>query len=154
MWQIIDPSDPKDHNAAQIESWAQFKREVMQVVLGYIFSSIEHQSSLGQTLRCNDDIIRVLHTCFLIESVDREEAADFTGCWHATANFPCPKCFAHKFRLNQLLSHFKLRTPQNMQDQLAKARNAGSKAQRDNILQENGMHDVEVSFLAFFVGWI
>jgi hypothetical protein len=86
----------------------------------------------------------VLFSGILIESQDAEEAAYFCGCRAASANHPCPKCLVAQPDLHNILGDFELRTLQSMRLVLMKASEAKTKTEKEKILKENGMHNVEV----------
>lgn len=145
--QIEDPSDPTSRSAAEKEEFARFKREVYQKVLKKVFRSLKQRSQNGEAHHCADGVNRVLYPGILIESQDAEEAAYFCGCRAALANHPCPKCLVVRSDLHKILGDFELRTPQSMQAVLVRASKEKSKTAKEKILKDNGMHDIEVSFL-------
>lgn len=104
-------------------------------------------SQTGEAHCCADGINRILHPGILIESQDAEEAAYFCGCRAASANHPCPKCLVAQSDLHNIVGNFELRTPQSMQAVLTRASKAKNKTMKEKILKDNGMHDIEVSFL-------
>jgi hypothetical protein len=88
----------------------------------------------------------VLYPGFLIESQDAEEAAYFCGCRAASANHPCPKCLISHSDLHDITGTFaELRTPETMQAVIALASKVKTKGQREEILKDKGLHNVEVS---------
>jgi len=127
--------------------FAQFKREVYQKVLARIFRSLGPHSQLGETHLCNDDVTRILYPGVLIESQDGEEASYFCACRAATANHPCPKCLVHKSELHHIRETFEPRTSESMCSVLKLASQATSKTGKEKILQDYGLHDIEVTRL-------
>ena len=127
--------------------FAQFKREVYQKVLARIFRSLGPRSRLGEAHLCNDDITRILYPGVLIESQDGEEASYFCACRAATANHPCPKCLVHKSQLHCITETFESRTSESMRSVLKLASQATSKTSKEKILQDHGLHDIEVTRL-------
>lgn len=145
VWiQVDDPSDPTSRSTAEKEEFARFKREVYQKVLKKVFQSLKWRSQNGEAHRCADGVNRVLYPGILIESQDAEEAAYFCGCRAASANHPCPKCLVSQQDLHNILGNFELRTPESMQEVLKQASDAKTKAGKEKILKDNGLHDVEV----------
>ncbi|KAF8263167.1 hypothetical protein EI94DRAFT_1598647 [Lactarius quietus] len=143
-FQILDPSDPSSRSAPQKEEFARFKNEVYQKVLRTVFSSLQHRSHNGDAHICADGITRVLYPGILIESQDAEEAAYFCGCRAASANHPCPKCLILHADLHDITGTFaELRTPETMRAVIALASKAKTKAQREDILKDRGLHNVE-----------
>ncbi len=118
-----------------------------QKILKKVFRSLKPRSRSGEAYRCADGVNRVLHPGILIESQDAEEAAYFCGCRAASANHPCPKCLVAQIDLHDILGNFELRTPQSMQAVLAQVSKAKTKAAKEKILKDNGMHNIEVSLL-------
>ena len=144
--QIDDPSDPSSRSAAETEEFSHFKREVYQKVLKKVFRSLKHRSQNGEAHCCGDGINRVLYPGILIESQDAEEAAYFCGCRAASANHPCPKCLVAHEDLHKISANFEERTPQTMRTVLMQVSQAKTKAAKEKILMDNGMHNIEVSF--------
>ena len=87
----------------------------------------------------------MLHPGILIESQDAEEAAYFCGCRAASANHPCPKCLVAQEDLHKISANFEERTPQSMQAVLMRVSQAKTKSAREQILKDNGMHNIEAS---------
>jgi hypothetical protein len=129
---------------AEKEAFAHFKREVYQKILKKVFRSLKRPSQNGEAHRCGDGLTRVLYPGILIESQDAEEAAYFCGCRAASAIHPCPKCLVSQPDLHDILGDFELRTPQSMRSVLTKASEAKTKAKKEKILKDNGMHNIEV----------
>lgn len=147
--QVIDQADPSDRNTKETLEWAHFKREVYHKVGETIFNSLVHRSHIGDTLRCGDNVVRVLHPGVLIESLDHEEATILACVRAANANFPCIKCLVPKSELHTIDGHFAPRTVTAMQDVLKRASNAKTDADREKILKDVGLHAVPVSFFKF-----
>jgi Plavaka transposase len=142
----LDPSDPSSRSASEKEEFSRFKNEVYQKVLQKVFSSLRHRSHNGDAHICADGITRVLYPGILIESQDAEEAAYFCGCRAASANHPCPKCLISHSDLHDITGTFAdLRTPETMRDVISLASKAKTKGRREEILKDNGLHNVEVS---------
>ncbi|KAH9970785.1 hypothetical protein BGW80DRAFT_1438007 [Lactifluus volemus] len=97
---------------------------------------------LLETHLCNDGVIRILYPGVLIESQDGEEASYFCACRAATANYPCPKCLVHKSELHCITKSFEPRTSESMRSVLERASQATSKAAKEKILQDHGLHDI------------
>jgi hypothetical protein len=56
---------------------------------------------------------------------------------------PCPKCLVPKDQLSDLTQHHLLRTGQGVKDLFVEAANLGA-VDKDNLLKEQGLHDIEV----------
>ena len=111
-----------------------------------MFRSLKRRSQNGEAHCCGDGINRVLYPGILIESQDAEEAAYFCGCRAASANHPCPKCLVAHEDLHKISANFEERTPQTMRTVLMQVSQAKTKAAKEKILMDNGMHNIEVSF--------
>ena len=125
--------------------FAQFKREVYQKILGQIFASLGQCSQCGETHHCNDGITQILYPGILIESQDGEEASYFCACQAATTNYPCPKRLVHKSELHRITMSFEPRTSESMCSVLERASQATTKMAKEKILQDHGLHDIQVS---------
>lgn len=58
---------------------------------------------------------------------------------------PCPTCLVHRDELSNLSLPFALRTTAGMQAVLREARELRTKKDRDELLKNFGLRDVEVS---------
>ncbi|KAG6847873.1 hypothetical protein H0H93_005308 [Arthromyces matolae] len=143
MPMVKDPADPSDRKTAETLEFAQFKRNVYHKVLGRVFEPLRLPSHHGEAHCCGDKVVRILHPGILIESQDGEEATYFCACRGSLANVPCTKCLAPKSELHRITKRFPLRTPETMKEALQKARQAPNKTQKDKILQDFGLHDID-----------
>ncbi len=146
--QIDDPSDPSDRSATEILEFAQFKREVYQKVLKRVFRTLKRRSRYGEAHCCADKVIRILYPGILIESQDGEEASYFCACRAALANFPCPKCLVSKGDLHCVSKLFPKRTSESMRAVIQEVSMAPTKAKKEKLLQDYGLHDIEVCLKA------
>lgn len=112
---------------------------------------MKQRSKNGEAHRCADGINRVLYPGILIESQDAEEAAYFCACRAASANHPCPKCLVSQPDLHNILGNFELRTPQSMQAVLMRVSKSKTKTAREQILKDNGLHNIQVSLSSIIV---
>ncbi|KAJ7899230.1 hypothetical protein B0H14DRAFT_2674128 [Mycena olivaceomarginata] len=113
MVMVKDPGNSDDPTDKQNYEFAQFKRELYQLVFEIIFEPLFIRSWNGEATTCGDGVTRVLYPGFLIESLDMEEAWCYCCCRAGRAKRPCPRCL-----------------------------NAPNATQRDRILVENGLHDI------------
>ncbi|KAJ7300529.1 hypothetical protein DFH08DRAFT_919254 [Mycena albidolilacea] len=139
---VKDPGNPKDRTEKENYEFAQFRREVYQQVLEIIFSSLYERSWRGEVVTCGDDVPRVLYPGFLIESLDFEEAWNFTCCRSGRAKFPCPRCLVSQEMLHCLRRTFEARTSSGMRAVVRRAQNTSSATQKEKILMNHGLHDV------------
>ncbi|KAK6984149.1 hypothetical protein R3P38DRAFT_3232422 [Favolaschia claudopus] len=130
MVMVDDPGHPKDRTERQNYAFAQFKREIYQ------------QSWFGEPVRCGDEVVRNLYPGFLIESLDFEEAWNFTCCRAGRAKHPCARCLVSQEMLDCLGQAFPSRSSKAMKKVVEKARSAPTAAQREKLLMDHGLHDV------------
>ncbi|KAJ7202777.1 hypothetical protein GGX14DRAFT_570454 [Mycena pura] len=109
-------------------------------LLGYITMARSHY---GETFRFGDGIYRTPYPGILIESMDFQELACWLAIRSAIANFPCPKCLVPKHRLAELTQPFKHRSPAAMANVVRRARKKGTKKEREVLLRNSGLHDIE-----------
>ncbi|KJA12958.1 hypothetical protein HYPSUDRAFT_73169 [Hypholoma sublateritium FD-334 SS-4] len=140
---IEDPSDPSARSAAETLQFAQFKREVYQKVLKQVFRTLKRRSWYGEAHRCADGEYRILYPGILIESQDGEEASYFCACRAALANYPCPKCLVCKDELHCVSRTFPARTSESMRAVIEQVSVATTKAKKEKILQDHGLHDIK-----------
>ncbi|KAJ7125922.1 hypothetical protein C8R44DRAFT_702274 [Mycena epipterygia] len=143
MAAVRDPSDPSNRNTPQTLEFARYKMDVYQKILAVIFSSLKSRSWNGEPIRCPDSLVRVFHPGVVISSLDGKEAAYFNACRAALANFPCPKCLVHKSDLHRITSTFQLRTTPTMKAVVLKASKKKTKTDKETILKNYGLHDVQ-----------
>ncbi|KAJ7613048.1 hypothetical protein FB45DRAFT_759393 [Roridomyces roridus] len=139
---VTDPGDPDDRTDAQNYEWAQFRREIYQQVLETIFAALYRPACTGETITCADNVTRVFYPGFLIESLDMEEAWNFTCCRAGRANFPCPRCLVRQGMLGCLQKRFPLRTTQTMRRVVQQAQRAATATRKEEMLRGTGLHDV------------
>jgi hypothetical protein len=90
----------------------------------------------GEVVTCGDEITQVLYPGFLIESLDFEEAWNFTCCRPGRAKFSCPCCLVLQEMLHFLQRTFEARTSSNMRATVRLAQNAPNTMQKEKILME------------------
>ncbi|KAF8182254.1 hypothetical protein K438DRAFT_1975779 [Mycena galopus ATCC 62051] len=139
---VEDPGHPDDRTEKEKYEFAQFKREIYQQVLDIIFKSLYARSARGEPVRCGDNLKRVVYPGFLIESLDMEEAWNFTCCRAGRAKHPCPRCLVRQDLLQFLRQRFDLRTSTGMREVVRRAKDAPNATQREKILMDHGLHDV------------
>ncbi|KAJ7898314.1 hypothetical protein B0H14DRAFT_3080816 [Mycena olivaceomarginata] len=142
MVMVKDPGNPMDCTDKENYEFAQFKREIHQHVLEIIFSSLYLRSWRSEVVTCGDEITRVLYPGFLIESLNFEEAWNFTCCRAGCGKFPSPRCLVSHEMLHFLQRTFEACTSSNMRAIVCLAQNAPNATQKEKILMEHGLHDV------------
>ncbi|KAK6971602.1 hypothetical protein R3P38DRAFT_2586908, partial [Favolaschia claudopus] len=114
--------------------------EIYQQVLEIIFEIIWRKASTGERVECGDAVDRILYPGFLIESLDFEEAWNFTCCRAGRAKHPCPRCLVSQDMLDSLQQLFPLRTTATMRAAINRARSAPNATQREKVLMDFGLH--------------
>ncbi|KAJ7215965.1 hypothetical protein GGX14DRAFT_359331, partial [Mycena pura] len=147
---VTDPGDPNDRSEKENYEWAQFWREIYQQVFEKIFSTLYVPACRGETVTCGDDFTRICYPGFLIESLDMEEAWSFTCCRAGRAKFPCPRCLVRQEMLDCLHKKLPPRTTQVMRRVVEEAQRALTVTRKEEILRNNGLHDVIVNTYFIF----
>ena len=101
-------------------------------------------SRSGMSLRCGDQIQRVLYPGIPIEALDGEEACSACACRAALANHPCPRCLVHHNQLDLIDEQFIPRTTETMREVYRASQTASTKTAAGDILKEYGLHATEV----------
>ncbi|KAJ3555276.1 hypothetical protein NP233_g12248 [Leucocoprinus birnbaumii] len=103
----------------------------------------------GVHVECGDGITRVLFPGILILSADYEEQAVMALIRGFQGSFPCPVCLVPAGSQPHLTTQFPLRTQEDTQDTVRKARAAGmNKTMAEQILKEKGLRRVDNAFWA------
>ncbi|KAK7029277.1 hypothetical protein R3P38DRAFT_3314735 [Favolaschia claudopus] len=142
MVMVLDPGNSEERTERQNYGFAQFKREIYQQVLEIIFESIWRKASTGELVECGDTVDRVLYPGFLIESLDFEEAWNFTCCRAGRAKHPCPRCLVSQDMLHCLQKSFPARNSSEMRAAIDRSRRAPNATQGEKILMDFGLHDI------------
>lgn len=146
----------KSRNTKYQQAYSRFRAEIYQKVLGTVFHSWYDRSHDGEALECGDKRARILHPGVLIKSMDAQEHAESICVRHASAELPCPQCLVKDKHLADLCRVSPPRTVANMREALEKARVSATATERNAILQQNGIHDLEVRLpdLLSYVWWL
>ncbi|CAK5266720.1 unnamed protein product [Mycena citricolor] len=146
MVMVDDPGSSDERSADKNYEFAQFKREIYQTVLDTMFYSLYRRSCNGSPVTCGDSILRILYPGFHTESLDFEEAWNFTACRSNRANFPCPRCLIPQELLGRLTGDavhmVPPRTSQSMRHVVDLSRRARTAGEREKILKDHGLHNI------------
>jgi hypothetical protein len=112
-----------------------------------MFQSLELPSQEGEAVKCGDGVHRVFFPAIPIHSLDGEEAWCTCAARGAKADHPCPRCLAHKSELHKTTGDFPFRTVKAMRLACKQANAARSKTAAEEILKQNGLHNVQVRIL-------
>ncbi|KAJ7210005.1 hypothetical protein GGX14DRAFT_565809 [Mycena pura] len=136
-------TDWKTLSGPEKEDFARLKSTIYNSINSKILDSLKARSHYGETFRFGDGIYRTAYPGILIESMDFQELACWLAIRSAIANFPCPKCLVPKHRLAELTQPFKHRSPAAMANVVRRARKKGTKKEREVLLRNSGLHDIE-----------
>jgi Plavaka transposase len=148
---IDDPGDPADRNSSRALDYANFKRNVYHKVAGVMFEPLEKPSRSGMSLRCGDQIQRVLYPGIPIEALDGEEACSACACRAALANHPCPRCLVHHNQLDLIDKQFIPRTTETMREVYRASQEASTRTAAGDILKDYGLHATEVGGYFYYM---
>jgi hypothetical protein len=109
-----------------------------------MFASIQQRARCGDTVKCADQLARVLFPGIVFHSLDGEEACWVAAVRSALAKYPCPRCLVHQDDLHNITKEYPIRTVLNMQQVYEDAVNASTKTERERILQGSGLHFTKV----------
>jgi hypothetical protein len=135
----------KSLSGPEAEDFAKLRSLVYNKINSVILESLRARSHYGATMRFGDGVVRTGHPGVLIESMDFQELAAWLAMRSAIATYPCPKCLVPKHELALLSKRHPLRTPAKMKAVLRKARSRFTKRDREEVLKNSGLHNVEVS---------
>jgi len=139
-------SQPENDSNLSKDDFAVYKRTVYQKVLGKIFERVQELAKLGFAMQFGDGNVYIVHPGLFIISMDAEEVAIFMACKSHNADVPCPRCLVRHAQLHLISQPCTRRTTASMQAALAAARAPTCSAKQHNeILQNNGLHNVDVS---------
>lgn len=102
-------------------------------------------------MKCSDGLHRIFYPGIPIHSLDGEEAYCTCGARGAAADHPCPRCLVYKTDLHKVTKKYDMRTSESMQAVYSQAQNASTKTATENILKNNGLHQVKVMCTSFYI---
>ncbi|KAG2092632.1 uncharacterized protein F5147DRAFT_747990 [Suillus discolor] len=125
--------EEKDH--AGKPSWVNFKNAVWHEAFLKILSPLASKSSTGQWFECLDSIQRWFFPSILILSADYKEQCVMSLTRGIKSLWPCPVCLAYPRR-----------TSDQSQNVLQVARGKQTAEERDDMLKQYGLRDVQNAF--------
>jgi hypothetical protein len=159
--------DPKEEGKA---AFVNFKRVVWHESFNLIIQSIVGHSKHGCWLKCGDDVERWLFPTILILSADYEEqyvphisyeccsnrAGLIIRCMMSLirgtkSKWPCPICLVKSDELVDITRTWPLRSADQNQNLVQRARNLQRATDREKLLSEFGIRDVDVSHIQLCV---
>ncbi|KAJ6611518.1 hypothetical protein B0H10DRAFT_2165819 [Mycena sp. CBHHK59/15] len=143
--QPIVKDDPQENNKP---AFANFKNVVWHTAFYKLLESIVQISKVGNWTTCGDEILRWLWPLILILAADYEEACVMALIRGLQGLYPCPMCFVpwnEQSDLSQATEH-PLRTGAQSERILKVARTKRTVAEREEMLKDNGLRDVENVF--------
>jgi hypothetical protein len=120
------------------------KTDIFQQAYSIVFRKTRNASWDGLVLTCGDGITYRHYIDIDIESLDGKAAWCYCGTRAFPANFPCPKCLVPRDQLHDLLESSTMRTTECMRRVFEEAQTKGTKAEKEKLLRDFGIHDVKV----------
>ncbi|KAG2117138.1 uncharacterized protein F5147DRAFT_811351, partial [Suillus discolor] len=136
--------EEKDH--AGKPSWVNFKNTVWHEAFLKILSPLASKSSTGQWFECLDSIQRWFFPSILILSADYEEQCVMSLTRGIKSLWPCPVCLVPHDDLLDTLKAYPRRTSDQSQNVLQVARGKQTAEERDDMLKQYGLRDVQNAF--------
>ncbi|KAG2143770.1 uncharacterized protein EDB93DRAFT_1241355 [Suillus bovinus] len=140
------PVVKEDKAHAGKPAWANFKATVWRKSFERILSSLAAKSKTGQWLVCLDVVQRWFFPLILILSSDFEEQSTMVLTRGVRALWPCPICLVPHDKLSDMSHCYPRRTSRESQAILATARERETAEEREEVLKEYGLCDVQNSF--------
>ncbi|KAJ7849957.1 hypothetical protein B0H14DRAFT_2445266 [Mycena olivaceomarginata] len=140
------PVVKEDTNENNKPAFSNFKTVVWHAAFWKLLESLVHHAKLGSWTTCGDEILRWLWPIVLILASDYEEACVMALIRGVQGLYPCPMCFVPWNEQSDLSTEHPRRTAQDSKDKLEKARACRTLAEREEILKENSLRDVENVF--------
>ncbi|TEB21519.1 hypothetical protein FA13DRAFT_1580538, partial [Coprinellus micaceus] len=142
------PILPEEQDKAKKTEFINFKRIVWHKCFAKLMESIKVYSEMGCWHKCGDGVWRQLFPIVLILSADYEEMCMMAATRGHGCFCPCPVCLVPSTSLTDLTTQYEMRTTESMQAVFRAAQDARLAADRDDILKEVGLRNVENSFWA------
>ncbi|KAI0027107.1 hypothetical protein K488DRAFT_74803 [Vararia minispora EC-137] len=126
--------------------FVNFKRVVWHESFKTIIQPIIEHGRVGHWFKCGDGKQRHLFPIILILSADYEEQSVMALTRGSGGKFPCPICLVPASQQTDLLTRHPLRTAEQSQQVVKDARLKPTLEQRDQLLSDYGLHNVESVF--------
>ncbi|KAJ7440438.1 hypothetical protein FB451DRAFT_1344109 [Mycena latifolia] len=141
--QPIVKDDPKEKGKP---AFSNFKNIVWHTAFYKLLESLVLPSKVGHWTTCGDGIDRWLWPKVLILAADYEEACVMSLIRGLQGLYPCPICFVPWNEQSDLSSEHPRRTGKGSQEIVKDARTKDTAAEREEILKDNGLRNVENVF--------
>ncbi|KAG1771406.1 hypothetical protein EV702DRAFT_977341 [Suillus placidus] len=142
------PIVKEDKDYAGKSSWVNFKNTVWHSSFARIISSLASKSQTGQWYNCLDSIQRWFFLCIIILSADYEEQCVMSLIRGIMSLWPCPVCLVPRDELWDTSKSYPHRTSDESQAIVATARGKDTMEEKDEVLKEYGLRDVDNSLWA------
>ncbi|KAK7001923.1 hypothetical protein R3P38DRAFT_2540149 [Favolaschia claudopus] len=144
--QIVGHQPVVKDDAKQNKKHTDFKNVVWHTAFRKLLESLVHHAKLGSWTKCGDDILRWLFPVLLILAADYEEACVMTLIRGLQSLYPCPICFVPWNEQSDLSTEHPLRTAKDSKARLEEARACATLGEREELLKDYSLRDVENSF--------
>ncbi|KAJ7116962.1 hypothetical protein C8R44DRAFT_832414 [Mycena epipterygia] len=141
--QPIVKDDPQENNKP---GFSNFKNIVWHTAFYKLLESLVQPAKAGDWTKCGDGILRWLWPTILILAADYEEACVMALIRGLQGNYPCPICFVPWNEQSDLSTEHPLRTGKESEEILRNARAKRTLGEREDLLKDNGLRDVENVF--------
>ncbi|KAJ6523086.1 hypothetical protein DFH09DRAFT_1421223 [Mycena vulgaris] len=141
--QPIVKDDPQEKDKP---AFSNFKNIVWHTAFYKLLESLVLPSKLGHWTTCGDQINRWLWPMILILAADYEEACVMALIRGLQGLYPCPICFVPWNEQSDLSTDHLVRTGNGSQEIVEQARAQHTAADRDELLKDNGLRDVDNVF--------
>ncbi|KAJ7215097.1 hypothetical protein B0H12DRAFT_1205697 [Mycena haematopus] len=140
------PVVKEDANENNKPAFANFKNVVWHAAFWKLLESLAHHAKAGSWTVCGDEILRWLFPIILILAADYEEACVMALIRGLQALYPCPMCFVPWNEQSDLSTQHLQRTGKDSKETLEQARACPTLAEREEILKDKSLRDVENVF--------
>ncbi|KAL0056873.1 hypothetical protein AAF712_016513 [Marasmius tenuissimus] len=141
------PIVTEDAERTHKTDFVDFKAIVWHESARRIFASIVQYSQSGCSVRCGDDIRRLIYPLIMIDSADYEEQCIMCVIRGLMGLCPCPKCFIPKDELWDLTNVSAPRTAQHAVETHNTVLGLNTKAEQEEHLKQYSMRPVSNVFL-------
>ncbi|KAJ7914598.1 hypothetical protein B0H13DRAFT_2250692 [Mycena leptocephala] len=140
------PIVDKDSNEKGKPAFANFKNIVWHTAFYELLESLVIPAKVGDWMTCGDRIPRWLGPIILILAADYEEACVMALIRGLTSMYPCPICFVPWQEQSDLSIEHPQRVAEDSERLIQGARALRTAAEREELLKDNGLRDVENAF--------
>jgi hypothetical protein len=145
--QIHIPDDTSEQPPSIRNGIARGKASIYQQAEALLFRKTHEASWNGTVVKGGDGTTRRHYVDVLIKSLDGKAACGVCATRGPMANFPCAKCLVGHDEQHAVNLNFPLRHKEWMKRVFAEAQSKKTKKDKESVLKNHGLHDVEVSRL-------